>query len=165
MLKALTVSEPFASLIVSGEKWVENRVWDCTYRGELAIHAGRGTQYMPPADLRRKFPHAGSIVGVAVVVGCVSRDSILASATAERSGSEASKIPVGVPWESWRRLAVHRHVCGEFCLLLAARVLKLPEPVPCRGLQKIWTADPDVEARVRSQMPADWSAYVDEVRP
>jgi hypothetical protein len=110
VLKSLTVSEPFASLIVGGEKWVENRVWNCSYRGELAIHAWRGTQYMPSADLRRKFPHAGSIVGVAVVVGCVSRDSILASAEVERSGRVAIQIPIpaGVPWKSWRRLAVHR---------------------------------------------------------
>lgn len=165
MLKALTVSEPFASLIVSGEKWVENRVWDCSYRGELAIHAGRGTQYILPADLRRTFPHAGSIIGVCVVVGCVSRDRILASAAVERAGRAASPIPAGVEWGSWRRLAVHRHVCGEYCILLAARVVKLSEPVPCRGLQKIWTADQDVEARVRAQMPADWSAYVDLVRP
>lgn len=165
MLKALTVSEPYATLLVRGEKWVENRVWDCSYRGELAIHAGRGTQYMPPADLRRKFPHAGSIIGVGVVVGCVSRDRILASAAVERACRVASPIPAGVEWKSWRRLAVHRHVCGEYCILLAARVVKLAEPVPCRGLQKIWTADPDVEARVRAQMPADWPDYVEVVRP
>lgn len=48
---------------------------------------------------------------------------------------------------------------------MAARVVKLAEPVPCRGLQKIWTADPDVEARVRAQMPADWPDYVEVVRP
>ena len=31
MLKSLTVSEPFASLIVGGDKWVENRVWAARY--------------------------------------------------------------------------------------------------------------------------------------
>jgi len=37
-MKALTISQPYASLIVSGKKWVENRTWGTSYRGMLAIH-------------------------------------------------------------------------------------------------------------------------------
>ena len=44
-MKALTVSQPYASMI-GPEKWVENRRWYTPYRGRLAIHAGKGTQYL-----------------------------------------------------------------------------------------------------------------------
>jgi hypothetical protein len=32
-------------------------------------------------------------------------------------------------------------------------VIALPKPVPCRGWQGFWTLSPDVEARVRAQLP------------
>lgn len=41
-MKALTISQPYASLIARGEKFVENRRWPTPYRGPLAIHAGKG---------------------------------------------------------------------------------------------------------------------------
>jgi len=50
-MKALTISQPYASLIASGEKWVENRSWPTGYRGPLAIHAGKGTQYLDRREL------------------------------------------------------------------------------------------------------------------
>ncbi len=38
-MKALTLWQPWASLIAMGEKSVETRCWSTAYRGELAIHA------------------------------------------------------------------------------------------------------------------------------
>lgn len=37
--RVLSVRQPWASLIVMGEKTVENRTWSTPYRGTLAIHA------------------------------------------------------------------------------------------------------------------------------
>lgn len=51
-MKALTISQPYASLIANGEKWIENRRWETLYRGKLAIHAGKGTQYLDRDELR-----------------------------------------------------------------------------------------------------------------
>ena len=39
-MKALTVCQPWASLIVAGIKDVEDRSWRTDYRGRLVIHAG-----------------------------------------------------------------------------------------------------------------------------
>jgi hypothetical protein len=39
-MKTLTVRQPWASLIVTGAKDVENRSWPTSYRGTLLIHAG-----------------------------------------------------------------------------------------------------------------------------
>lgn len=38
-MKALTVKQPWASLIMSGEKDVENRSWATRHRGLIAIHS------------------------------------------------------------------------------------------------------------------------------
>ena len=39
-MKALSIRQPWASLIVAGIKDVENRTWATKLRGPLAIHAG-----------------------------------------------------------------------------------------------------------------------------
>lgn len=40
-MKALTVRQPWASLIMAGVKDIENRTWRTKHRGKLTIHAGR----------------------------------------------------------------------------------------------------------------------------
>ena len=39
-MKALTIRQPWASLIAAGVKTIETRSWSTRYRGPLAIHAG-----------------------------------------------------------------------------------------------------------------------------
>jgi hypothetical protein len=39
-VKTITLHQPFASLVVAGTKTVENRTWQTSHRGQLAIHAG-----------------------------------------------------------------------------------------------------------------------------
>ena len=41
-MKALSIRQPWAWLIVQGYKPVENRTWRTSYRGPLLIHAGKG---------------------------------------------------------------------------------------------------------------------------
>lgn len=40
-MKALSVKQPWAWLIVQGIKDVENRTWKTNQRGEILVHAGR----------------------------------------------------------------------------------------------------------------------------
>ena len=39
-MKALTIKEPWATLIIDGYKKYEFRSWKTNYRGKLLIHAG-----------------------------------------------------------------------------------------------------------------------------
>lgn len=39
-MKALTIKEPWASLIINGYKKYEFRSWKTNYRGKVLIHAG-----------------------------------------------------------------------------------------------------------------------------
>lgn len=45
-MKALTMSQPFASMIANGTKWIENRVWPTSYRGPIA-KTGRTSEAIP----------------------------------------------------------------------------------------------------------------------
>ena len=41
-MKALTLTQPWASLMAAGAKRIETRSWATSYRGELVIHAAKG---------------------------------------------------------------------------------------------------------------------------
>ena len=41
-MKALTLTQPWASLVALGHKQIETRSWATRYRGPLAIHAAKG---------------------------------------------------------------------------------------------------------------------------
>src|SRR5216683_3431530 len=40
-MKALSIQQPFAWLIVNGYKDIENRTWNTNYKGFVLIHAGK----------------------------------------------------------------------------------------------------------------------------
>ena len=41
-IKVLSLRQPWASLVIHGPKWCENRTWRTRHRGELWIHASAG---------------------------------------------------------------------------------------------------------------------------
>lgn len=41
-MKAITLTQPWATLVAIGAKTIETRSWSTNYRGELAIHAAKG---------------------------------------------------------------------------------------------------------------------------
>jgi hypothetical protein len=80
-MKALTISQPWANLIASGLKFVENRTWATSYRGPLAIHAGKGSQYLTPQQLAM-YP-TGCVVATCELVACVHIDQLREKANIE----------------------------------------------------------------------------------
>lgn len=44
-MKAITIKQPFASLIAEGMKDIENRTWPTKYRGRVLIHAAKSADY------------------------------------------------------------------------------------------------------------------------
>jgi hypothetical protein len=88
-MKALSIRQPWAWLIVNGFKNIENRTWPTHYRGEILVHAG---QAMTRSDydacaifcagLSFKIPNfprfqalkgeMGGIVGKCEVIDCVT---------------------------------------------------------------------------------------------
>jgi hypothetical protein len=81
-LKALSIMQPWAWLIVNGHKDIENRTWWTNYRGPVLIHAGKkaDAHFMPP---HWEWSHItppeafdfGGIIGRAEIIDC-TRDSL-----------------------------------------------------------------------------------------
>ena len=47
-MKALTMTQPWATLVALGENTIETRSWSTSYRGPLAIHSARAAQRLVP---------------------------------------------------------------------------------------------------------------------
>lgn len=57
-MKAITISEPWASLIAYGDKKVETRPWKTEYRGKIAIHAAKSSKVVDrPQDYNAIPPY------------------------------------------------------------------------------------------------------------
>jgi hypothetical protein len=86
-MKALSIRQPWAWLIVNGYKDIENRTWPTRFRGRVLIHASKAkkrdeyekarafaesidpTLIVPDFDALAR----GGIVGVARITDCVKR--------------------------------------------------------------------------------------------
>lgn len=68
-MKCLSVSQPFADLIVSGKKTIELRKWNTNFRGEFLIHS---PLKIKTKDCKRlkflKKPVTGAIIGKVEIV-------------------------------------------------------------------------------------------------
>ena len=145
MTHALTVCQPFASLIAAGHKFVENRTWPTSYRGPLLIHAGKSRKYLTccdelPGDLPDPLPF-GAIVADSELVECINLDAPVDHGAIERMAA------VGITLDEFLD---HEHTEGPWCWILRD-VSPLPEPVPCSGRQQLWKPPHDVLWRVTSQ--------------
>lgn len=76
-MKALTIHQPWASLIITGAKALENRRWRTKYRGPLLIHASKVAGRIQ-CDLPR-----GAILGVVDLIDCVAIDDVAGQPHAE----------------------------------------------------------------------------------
>lgn len=110
---AITLKQPWATLVARGIKDVENRTWapDGDYRGPVYIHAGQKWDDCPlPVELwmpKRELFTFGAIIGTAEIVNVV----------------EDSRSPWAVPG--------HKH-------WILTNAETLIEPIPWRGRLGLW---------------------------
>ena len=157
-MKAISLTQPWASLIAFGEKRWETRSWSTTYRGEIAIAASAGFGPIGKTGFRllcMEHPfdkvlarHArggqvelplGKIVAVARVVRVVRTEEwkflwrTEKITAAEHEGSFGGYEPNRFAWE-------------------LEDVRTLARPVPCKGALSLWDVPSDVEREVRAQL-------------
>lgn len=73
-MKALTIKQPAASLIIQGDKKYEFRSWKTKYRGSILIHAGKGIDKASVIRLKEYLPKelpSGSIIGTVDIIDCI----------------------------------------------------------------------------------------------
>jgi hypothetical protein len=80
-MKALSIRQPWAWLIIRGHKDIENRTWLTNFRGKFLIHAGKKFDYegynWVLSEMNMELPEIkdyerGGIVGSAKVTDCVA---------------------------------------------------------------------------------------------
>ena len=75
-MKALTIKQPWAQLIIEGYKKYEFRSWKTKYRGKILIHAGMSLE----RDMASRFKDynltytKGAIIGEATLEDCILVD-------------------------------------------------------------------------------------------
>jgi hypothetical protein len=139
-MKAITIKQPWASLIVEGIKDIENRTWATKFRGRVLIHAGIAktsglmVRYLN-AEQHKAFrenigysgldflEHKGTILGSVEIVDCViNHPSIWAERTAvfvETDKVILSETPIIYNW-------------------VLANPIKFPVPIPAKGRLSFW---------------------------
>ena len=132
-MKALSLLQPWASLVAVGAKKIETRSWRTNYRGPLAIHASRGWT-MESQDLCDRFRFNletalpfGAIIATADLIDCMSTSDLTLTLTMkERAFGDYSP--------------------GRFAWILA-NVHRLDAPIHCKGRLGIWDVPAQILAR------------------
>lgn len=125
-MRAITLEQPFASLVSIGAKTIETRSWSTAYRGPLAIHSAK--TFIPVTDsycrsllilagLDCEQLPLGKIIVIARLAGC---KKVI-----------APEIPC------YPQLAFSNFTPGRYALELAD-IKPLPKPVPADGGQGLW---------------------------
>ena len=122
-MKALTIKEPWASLIIEEYKKYEFRSWKTKYRGKILIHAGLSVE----KDMIQRFKDydisikPGYIIGEATLTDCILVD--------ENFNKELRAIDPIVYGRS-------NHV--ETYAWKLEDIVKYEKPIPCKGKLGLW---------------------------
>jgi len=121
---ALSVRQPWASLIILGLKSVEIRSWPTSHRGPLFIHAAKTLDERALGRFRLSDVPTGALIGVVDLIG----------------------VEPFTP-ATWRKLAPEHLDTGPFTLGLYAWTLADPrplqQPVPWRGDRSLFEIEVD----------------------
>lgn len=142
-IKAITLWEPWATLMVYGLKEIETRSWSTNYRGPLAIHAAKRwhddqeftIRRRDYADLlaelgftRRDDFHLGCVLAVVDLVGCWQTEALKPRLMAAGKSAELA----------FGNYAPQRY--GFYC----QNVRRLKKPLALKGAQGLfWWNVPD----------------------
>jgi len=136
-MKAISIRQPWAELILQGRKSIELRTWETKIRGRIAIHAGKKVkqaaceQYgLDPAILPR-----GALVGYVDIAEVIQFDE-----------------------QTWEELRNEHLAAGGFPGDLVgwrlANPERLPEPVPMRGRMGFFNVPDDLSVLPASLVEA-----------
>lgn len=149
-MKALTILQPFTSLVADQHKVYETRGWPTSYRGPIAIHAG--SKGMDIRDLSGpmivaaqqvlgiskfdKLPH-GCVIAIADLVDCLK-------VVGRASLKICHEKQVVAVLENGVRIMGNELLFGDYTIGRYAWQLENVRtivPVPARGMQRLWNWD------------------------
>lgn len=152
-MKAITLIQPWATLIAIGAKRIETRSWQTAYRGRLAIHAGLSTRFIDPKApeyICTEEPFYSVLMNAIkfsdqefMPLGCVIATCELVACTQLGACVSIQNVPTLVrgvcvpPAEQDPELAFGDYTPGRFAWILED-IEPLPKPVPARGSLGLW---------------------------
>lgn len=159
-MKALTIRQPWASLIALGVKTIETRSWPTNYRGPVLIHAGKAKppkkdsvvggwqvyQYgnsdqwavLRCADAATYCCDFGAVVAVADLIDCVEF---------QYAGQLPGWLNVSADKSMPRYIGADQLPYGDFTpgrFGWLLRNVRPVGPIPAKGKQGLWTPDADL---------------------
>lgn len=142
-MKAITIHQPWASLIAHGYKRFETRGWRTNYRGPIAIHAGLQTDWRSVQMIQHNYP----AIWLKIYTLPTGRILAIAELTECWKSLDGKLIEAQSPGEKRVRFAdTHELYFGDFTPGRYAweltNVRRLPEPIPARGQQGLWNWEP-----------------------
>lgn len=148
-MKAITIIQPWATLIALGEKQFETRSWPTKHRGELAIHAGKkidreACETEPIRSTLAKHGYTannlptGAVVAVANLAECwevIGEADVPEPCTVVLIDSNGGHM-FGIPrYSNEGRFGFYS--TGRYAWELSG-VRRIPEPIPAKGMQGLW---------------------------
>lgn len=136
-MKAITLIQPYATLVAVGAKKIETRTWATKYRGPLAIHAGIGPVGREEFDLALTLAtnyHMQKALSEAghKTIFALPRSAVLATCRlVDCVRITADNVP------PYPERAFGDFSRGRFMWVLED-IERLPEPAPAKGLQRLW---------------------------
>ncbi len=151
-MKALSLLQPWASLVVLGHKKIETRSWNTKYRGELLIHASAGkkeNQRTTYLDFQQQFFNLelprfkdlpfGAIIGK---VNLIDTFKIEEAETIINHNEDLFGISDITDNDAWIKAVEQEKAFGDYSegrygWLFSEPVIFNP-PVPAKGSLSIW---------------------------
>lgn len=146
MLRALSLYQPWATLVTHGLKEYETRSWEASHRGMLAIEAARKWTTDEQGAAKRLADGLPDEVR-ADLVDARLRGCVLC--VVELVTCEPSEVVVQRITEEERQRGDYSS--GRYAYRIA-RVQRLVRPVPVRGRMRIWQLTEQEEAAVRAAL-------------
>ena len=151
-MKALTLTQPWATLVAIGAKRIETRSWSTNYRGPLAIHAAKSfpkwareftTEPVCYNAVRLDLKTGGYPLGM-VIATCRLVDCLPTEAYRCMPGVFEEYHELDTPQEQ----AFGDYSPNRFAWVLEG-IVALPEPIPAKGALGLWEWD-DSHVRIQT---------------
>lgn len=138
-MKAVTILQPWAMLIVLREKKFETRSWRTSYRGEIAIHAGKKVD----RDACEREPIKSTLAKHGYTADNLPTGAVLAVGKLLHCYKSAGAgNGVAVLYSKNENVVGNELHFGDFATGRYAwdltDVRRLPEPIPAKGQQRLW---------------------------
>lgn len=154
MMRGLSLTQPWSTLVAIGAKKFETRSWGAVPCGWIAIHASKGFPRWAK-DMCRDYPFAEVLTkGLPVSHRDYIEVTLPTGAIVAVVNFDACTPTEKFQSDAWARLLTDQErEFGDFgpsrFAWRFAEVKRLPEPIPCKGALGLWTVPVDVEARIR----------------